>query len=201
MSKKSRKAHRSEFHPSSALDPRDGPTAKFVEHHDVISRGGGEGKRVYSKIEMLLRTRHVTPEQSEAGRRFTIDYLTGRVGAGRSCLDMSASGGGGDGHPSMHRIEASGRVGDAKVALDAAKCHTFGGQTAFDILVSVCIRDVPFSAIATAAEVSDETAKSWIAQYLAVLTAHYEGVDKRKGLSTTAYTQDAALKRYDPVLD
>jgi hypothetical protein len=83
---------------AATMDPRDGPTEQFERHHDVVERSGKcGGKRVRWRLEGMLLSGFISPEQADAGRRFAIDYLKGIVGRGRSCLDITPSGGGGAG--------------------------------------------------------------------------------------------------------
>ena len=186
--------------PIEELDPRDGPTDKFKAHHDTTDRKEGGGKRIYRKLEQLLRTDYIQPEQCEAGGRFSVDYLKGEVGRGRSCLDI-ATRGNGDGHPSADRIEAATRFREAIEALDESQCHAPPGWTPADMLIACCVEELAFSTIAQRANVSDDAIKSWISQALAVLVGHYNRIDKAAGRSSTQYTKEAALKRFDPSLD
>lgn len=177
------------------LDPRDGPTKQFLQHHDVTNRAGG--KRVFPKLEQLLRGNYIEPEHCEAGRRFTRAYLKGQIGRGRSCLDI-VSRGSGDGHPSPDRLEAFTELREAIQALIDANSPAMHGKTAADLLIACCVEELPWSTIATRAGVSDEVVKSWAAQALTVLAGHYARVDRISGRSTTQYTKEQALKRFDP---
>lgn len=59
------------------VDPRDGPTKEFGQHHDVIPRAGTTtGKRVRCRLEKLLLDGHIIPQQSDAGRRFAWSYVS-----------------------------------------------------------------------------------------------------------------------------
>ncbi len=183
---------------SEELNPLDGPTEQFRQHTDITDRANVPGKKIFSKVEQLLRGNYIQPEHSEAGRRFTDDYLKGVVGRSRSCIDIDISGGGGDGMPSLERLEASGRFKAAAVALAESKGPTMPGGTSADLLVIVCVENCAFSQVALRAGVSDEVVKSWIAQLLAVLAGHYARVDRVAGKSSTVYTKEIALKKFDP---
>lgn len=182
------------------LDVRDGPNDEFRTHFDVVRRAGG-GERTQPKIEQLLRTRYIRPEQSEAARRFQHDYLKGVIGHGRSCIDIG-TGGGGDHQPSMDRIDALSRHNKAKEALEATRGPRMPGSggNSTQILVFICVEDMAFSSVALRAGVSDELMKSWVAQLLTVLAGYYADLDRREGRETTVYTQDAAEKRFEPEL-
>jgi hypothetical protein len=180
------------------VSDRDGPTHEFENHHDTTDHAGG--RRVHTKLEQLLRTRYISPEQSEAGRRFVHDYLKGVVGRGRSCLDISGAGGGGDGHPSPDRLIAAGRLMDAARALIAASAPHLAGERPVDLLVASCVEDQAFSLIAMRGGISDELAKAWVSQSLGILAAHYAEVDRVAGKSSTTQNYAEALKRYDPPL-
>lgn len=178
------------------LEPRDGPNVEFKEHHDVTERKAG-GKRVLSRLEQLLAGHYIKAEQSEAGRRFTNDYLKGCVGRGRSCLDIDP-GGGGDGYPSETRLDASARFAAASRALESAKGPKLPGGSCADLLVKCCVEDEPFARIAKRAGIADEVVKSWIASLLTVLAGHYHAEDQIDGRSTTICNYQAALKRFEP---
>src|SRR5579859_474772 len=128
--------------PYDALDERVGPTDAFLRQHEVTDRRGG--KRVLTRLELLLRGRHIGPPESEAGRRFINDYLKGSVGRGRSCLDIEPTGGG-EGYPSEERLDASARHQSAKVALESARGPRLPGGTSTDLVILSCVYDMPFS--------------------------------------------------------
>jgi hypothetical protein len=123
----------------------------------------------------------------------------GVVGYGMSSLEMS-SGGGGDGHPSMGRLDALTRFKEAAKILAEARCPRLPKGSSADLLIMVCAEDQAFSAVAGMAGVSDEVIKSWIAQILTVLANHYHKLDRTAGRETTVYTAEAALKRFEPEL-
>lgn len=175
------------------------PTSFFVNHHDIRERKAG-GKMVYTKVEQLLARGYIKPEQGEAGRRFTNDYLRGRAGRSRSCIDLSAVGGGGDGHLSPERFDASGRYAAAVSALVEADGPKLPGGSSEQLLLMVCIEDTPFVRISMIAGISDEQARSWVCKLLAILSNHYDRVDRVKGRSTTSYTREGALAQFEPEL-
>ena len=68
------------------------------------------------------------------------------------------------------------------------------------VMVQFCVDDTPLREIAAETmNVSDKTAKRKVCEYLAELAAHYEDVDRRQGRSTTVYTREAALRRFEPL--
>jgi hypothetical protein len=177
------------------IDDRVGPTDAFLNHHDITDRRGG--KRVLTRLQQLLASRHVGPTQSEAGRRFTIDYLKGSVGRGRSCLDIDPSGRG-EGFPSEERLDASARYNAARVVVEEAGGPRLPGGTSTDLLILSCVEDTSFSELASRGGISAEVIKSWISQLLTVLAAHYAAVDRISGKSTTVYTYEGAIARFEP---
>ena len=199
---------------SQPIDPRDGPTKQFEAKHETITRGHSFGRRVYTKLERLLRTRFIRPEESEAGLRFKRDCEKGDMPHGRSCLDTS-SGGGGDGHPSMGRLDAARRFMDAKHALDNMDDLP---RSKFikpsRILTFFCIYDTAYIKLAEMAcvaenpkgdgeekQVTEDQVKSWVCQYLKVLAAYYAEIDRKGGRSTTSYSVEQALSHFDPKND
>lgn len=180
------------------IDPRDGPTKQFQAKHETIARGHSCGRRIYSKLERLLRMGVIQPDESEAGRRFKHDCEKGDMPHGRSCLDISA-GGGGDGHPSMERLDAARRFMDAKQALnDTVGLPRSEFIKPAAMLTLFCVNDTSYPKIAERAWISEDKVRSWIGQYLKVLASYYAEIDRKSGKSTTSYSRDQALSRFDP---
>jgi hypothetical protein len=179
------------------LDPRDGPTPEFANRHDVISRSTGVGKRVRSRLEQLLESRYIAPAQAEAGRRFARDYLICFGGGGRSCLDVSPRGSAGWNH-SEAREDASRAYMAARKILDGELLPQAVDVAPSQVLFHCCVNDETWSGLGARLNVTAELARAMVSQYLAVLAHHYEAEDRRRGVTTTAHTLQAALARFDP---
>lgn len=185
---------------AQVLEPRDGPTKWFEQHHEVVQRAGmSGGKRVRSQLERFLADSTITPAQSEAGRRFAWSYAVGCSERGRSCLAMTVSRGASDyGADTKHQ---------AFIAYDEARIMLDGNRHALAlrffptaVMVKFCVEDVPLQEIASETmNASAKTAKRRVCEYLAQLAAHYEDVDRRQGRSTTVYTREAAPRRFEPL--
>lgn len=180
----------------SVLEPRDGPTEEFREHIDVTDRVAG-GKKVFSKLEQLLISRQIEPEQSEAGRRFARDYLKGNVGRTSCSLNASTGGRGSDGMTDV-RLDACRRLDEAVKALEVARPSRMKRGRAGELLIELCVNNTSYVQLARSFMVSKELVKDWIFELLAVLAAHYERIDEANGRSSTAHTYQAALKRFEP---
>lgn len=181
---------------SSVLEPRDGPTEEFREHIDVTDRAAG-GKKVFSKLEQLLISRQIGPEQSEAGRRFAHDYLKGSVGRTSSSLNVSMAGRGSDGMTDV-RLDACRRLDEAVTALEKARPARMARGRAGELLIELCVNNTSYTQLARSFKVSKDLVKDWIFELLAVLAAHYERIDKANGRSSTAHTYQSALDRFEP---
>jgi hypothetical protein len=180
-------------------DLRDGPTESFKQHHDVTHRStGAGGKRVETRLEQLMMTDWITPEQWDAGRRFGIDYVIAYDSRSRSCLDISVRGSADGLTESRH--DAANRYDAAKRAVDSESSHSYRPS---DVLLAFCLRDASFASIALTMGRStrQETAKARIVKLLATLTVHYEIADKLAGRSSTPHTKKMALARIEPVED
>jgi hypothetical protein len=187
--------------PLAAPDPRDKPSKEYLLHHDIVSRSGGAGgKRVRSRLEQLLMTSFISAEQSEAGRRFLLDFLRGSEGEGGSCLSFKVRGNG-DGHPSETRLDSFRAFEDARIMLDSNKGLFLHGRAPVSKLLLMCLAgDESFATIAAAMGFSHESSsKSRIRSYLEVLESYYESLDDKAGRSSTVHTKAAALKRFEPI--
>ena len=185
---------------AQALDPRDGPTKWFEQHHEVVTRAGrSAGKRVRSQLEKFLIDGTITPAQSEAGRRFAWSYAVGCNERGRSCLAMTVSRGASD-YGADPKHQAFIAYDEARVMLDGNRHSLALRFSPTAVMVQFCVDDTPLREIAAETmNVSDKTAKRKVCAYLAELAAHYEDVDRRQGRSTTVYTREAALRRFEPL--
>ena len=182
------------------VDPRDGPTKEFGQHHDVIPRAGTTtGKRVRSRLEKLLLDSHITPQQSEAGRRFAWSYSVGCNPGVRSCLGNMVAGTGGGGITDT-RHQAFVAYDDARKVLDSNINPQVVQSAPSNVLTRFCVDDAPFSEIGEElGGVSASTVKRRILGYLETLVGHYAAVDRKRGRSTTAETRAEALRRFEPL--
>lgn len=179
---------------------RDGPTVEYRQHHRVISRASGVGgQRHCSRLEQLWDSEHITPEAFYAGWRFGRDHEIGIVGEGGSCLSFRVSGGG-DGHPSMVRLDATRRFVMASAYLDSQKNLVRpGGSKASEYLVLFVARDQSIDEMRAAMGYKDwMAARAWLVRALDALVAHYVDVDREGGRSDMPHTREAALRFIEP---
>jgi hypothetical protein len=179
---------------------RDGATAEYRQHHRVVSRASGVGgQRRCSRLEQLWDSDYVTPEAFYAGWRFGRDYEIGIIGEGGSCLSFRVSGGG-DGHPSMARLDATRRFVLASAYLDAQKgLSRPGGSKVSEYLLRFIARDQSIDEMRAAMGYKDwMAARAWIKRTLDALTDHYKEADREAGRSDMPHTREAALRFIEP---
>lgn len=185
--------------PPADLEEIEGPTPEFQGHHDVVDRSGGvPGKRVRTKLEHLLTTGYISADQASAGRRFQIDYLKGCVGKSKSCLDIVISGG--NGYQSEERHDAAASFEKARAVLDGSRIPQALGISPSQALLYCCVEEWSFAALGALLGVTDSIAKARVAMLLAVLTVHYESVDRTAGRSSTVQTAEGIQRLFDPDL-
>jgi hypothetical protein len=179
---------------------RDGPTAEYRQHHRITSRAAGTGgQRHCSRLEQLWDSECITPEGFYAGWRYARDHEIGIIGEGGSCLSFRVSGGG-DGHPSMMRLDATRRFVIASAYLDSQKgLARQGGAKASEYLTLFVARDQSIDEMRAAMGYKDwMAARAWIVRALDALVAHYVDVDREAGRSDMPHTREAALRFIEP---
>jgi hypothetical protein len=119
------------------------------------------------------------------------------VGRERSCLAFGVRGNGG-GYPSEVRHEAAGNFEKARQALDGSKAPLAAGVSPSEILLRCCVEDLPFTTLGRIIGTDGDIAKARVAQLLAVLTVHYQSVDRDRGRDSTPNTEAGAIRLFDP---
>ena len=182
---------------NTVVETRDGATDEFKRHHDVTQRRAG-GDRICPKLEQMLLRSHISPAQSEAGLRWTRDYLVCFGGGGRSCLDISPHGVSGW-NPSEQREDASRAYHAAKAALDGkVRRRTVLDLTPSDVVNLLCVDDLGFTRIGERLGMSAHLAQQTVERHLQTLADHYAREDTRR--DATAQTREAALNKFEPEL-
>ena len=180
-------------------EPRDGPTAEFRQHHEVITRAGSAGKRVRTRLEKLLLGDSISPQESEAGLRFAWSYAVGCNAGVRSCLGSVLGGGGaGGGGVTDTRHQAFVAYDEARKVLDGRTNPQVVLSAPSNVLTNFCVYDLAFSEIGEGLGVTAAAVKRRILGYLTALADHYAAVDRVAGRCTTAQTHEEALRRFEP---
>lgn len=182
------------------VEDRDGPTEEFRQKHQLTYLKDSAARRRLTGMEQLLLKQQITPEEFEAGyARFAVDWLKGYVGKSKSSWDMSG-GGAGAGHPDETRHDAATRYSAAEHYLDGNRSPVANGVARSKIMLMFCVEDQSFAAIGRTINRSADSTKARVRHLLELLAEHYKNVDREAGISETASTKDAALKRVDPKL-
>jgi hypothetical protein len=179
---------------------RDGPTAEYRQHHRIVSRAAGVGgQRHYSRLEQLWDSDYIKPEDFAAGWRFGRDYEIGIAGAAGGSLSFRVSGGG-DGHPSMNRLDGTRRFVQASECLDAQRSLVRPGSIrASEYLVMFVVHDESVEKLRVAMSYKDwAQARGHIILMLEALTKHYADVDKTAGKSSTPHTREGVQRLIEP---
>lgn len=185
------------------LDPRDGPTKEWLNHHNITHRRGPKsyGKRVWPLAEQLMEKNQITPEEVGYCLRYAKDYERGVSGASRSIMYIG-NGGASGGHPSEERLDHHTAYREAAAAVDRA-LHAPTNPNAYGHRPSEVLRwfaqeNVSFREIGRRLSRAGDEAKSLVLRCSVALATHYQALDERDRRSTNPHTKEGVRRALDP---
>lgn len=187
------------------LDPRDGPTKEFLNHHEVMSRAKSPGKIKKDRLLIMVRGGDITPSQCRAGERFAEAYHVVQAGLGSSTMYRVSGGTGGGGHDL--RVDMATLLRKANDALNAE--HGFVGGTMINgsligalspgmFMVKICAEDKSFKELGSTTGLHEERVRTRAALMLQTLGRFFDELDRKAGVSRTPGTIEQIMAARDP---